>query len=220
MRVMNEPLPLRNIRTAEQAAAQRVKRLLREQRLTMILLHGQPGAGRTSLLLATARAWRESCRIAAVTTSLGSPHDARAIAEVGTPVVSVELTRESRLDAAMVEQALEPLTGARPQLVFVETPGCLCGETPALGQDATVVMTAVNSAATLPLKYPRAFSHCEAVVVSMMDLAALTDFRLQDYEKSIRTLNAQAELLPLSCRTREGLETWLRWLAGRITQAE
>jgi hypothetical protein len=161
MRVMNEPLPLRNIRTAEQAAAQRVKRLLREQRLTMILLHGQPGAGRTSLLLATARAWRESCRIAAVTTSLGSPHDARAIAEVGTPVVSVELTRESRLDAAMVEQALEPLTGAR-RIGVCRNPGLALRRNARPWGKMDRGMPAVNSAAHL-LEIPERSAIAKAV---------------------------------------------------------
>lgn len=213
---MSEPLLLRNIQTAEQAAVQRVKRLLRERNIALIVLHGQPGAGRTTLLLATEREVRETYRVAAVVASAGSPRDAETIAAAGIPVVSVEVGRIAGLDAAMVEQALDSLTDEKPQLVFVETMGCLCRETPSLGQNASVIVSAVNSALYLPLKYPKVFTNCEAIVVSMMDLAALTDFRLQDFEKAVHSLNAQAELLPLSCRAREGLEPWFRWVEGCV----
>ncbi len=210
---MSKPIYLRNIRTVHQAAAQRVHRLATRRNLALVAIYGQPGTGRTRLITATLGHLSTAFKVAAITASPADHSDAETLADAGLPTVSVEVGRTGHLDAAMVEQALDALAEVEPNLVFIEQIGANSGEPP-LGAGASVVVVSAAGAQHLPAKYEAIFARCDVVVVNMMDLVALTDFRLADFERTVRTINPRAELLPLSCRTGEGLDEWARWLEG------
>jgi hydrogenase nickel incorporation protein HypB len=215
---MTQPIYLRDIQTAAQAAAARVRRVAKDRGITLVGLFGQPGTGRTSLIAATAQGLRPAVRPAAITASPADHSDAEILAAKGIPTVSVEVGRDGRLDAAMVEQALDALAEYEPELVLIEQLGPQVGS-PSLGESAAVVVVAAAGAQHLPAKYETTFAGCQAVVVNMMDLVALTDFRLKEFERTVRSVNAKAELIPVSCRTGEGLDTWRRWLEGYLISA-
>ncbi|MDP8222767.1 MAG: GTP-binding protein [Candidatus Lernaella stagnicola] len=208
---MNEPIYLRNVRTAHEAAAERVQTLARDRGAALVALYGQPGTGRTNLIAATQGRVSESFTVAAIAASPADHTDAETLAEAGLPTVAVEVGQLGHLDAAMVEQALAALADVGPNLVLVEQVGAHAADPP-LGVNASVVVVAAAGAQHLPGKFETAFAHCQAVVVNMMDLVALTDFRLTDFEAKLRTVNPRAELIPVSCRTGDGLDAWVRWL--------
>jgi hydrogenase nickel incorporation protein HypB len=129
--------------------------------------------------------------------------------------VSVEIGRAEHLDAAMLEQALVALPPETTGQVLVERIGNLTRAPHPLGEQAKVLVVAVGVSQHLPRKYEEIFAWADAVVLNMTDLIPLTDFRLADFEKILHATNPHAELIPLSCRTGEGVDNWLRWLAGK-----
>lgn len=156
--------------------------------------------------------------VAAIAASLADHEDAETLARAGLPTVSVGVTRPGGLDAAMVEQALVALAHVSPSLVLIERPGSLAPPPP-LGESAKVVVVSAAGAQCLPAHYAAAFAACDAVVVNMMDLVALTDFRVTEFERRLRAINPHADLLPLSCRTGEGVDQWLRYLESVMAES-
>lgn len=64
-----------------------------------------------------------------------------------------------------------------------------------------------------PLKYPAIFARSDAVVLNKIDLAALCNFDRESFYAHLRALT-QAPVFEVSCRTGEGLATWITWLTN------
>lgn len=79
---------------------------LRRQKIVTINLMGSPGAGKTAILEATARAFGTSRRLAAITGDLETERDAVRLRTAGIPAVAITTGTACHLDAEMVHHAL------------------------------------------------------------------------------------------------------------------
>jgi hydrogenase nickel incorporation protein HypB len=206
------------------AANDREARHLREHFLAdgvlALNIMGSPGAGKTALLEAAARALPLR-RLAAVSGDLATALDAERLERAG--IVSAAITTGSacHLEAAMVHHALhDQRLGAAVRacdVFFIENVGNLiCPAIYDLGQAANVVVVSVTEGSDKPLKYPLMFRKADLVVLSKVDLLPhLPGVSLADFREHLARVAPSAELLPLSALNGTGLGDFAAWLERR-----
>jgi len=181
---------------------------------------GSPGAGKTSVLERTVTGLRGRVSLACIEGDPYTTRDAERIAALECPVVQINTQGGCHLDAALVSQALDQVDLAAADLLLIENVGnLLCPSQYDLGEHLTVVVLSVTEGADKPEKYPAAFQRAHAVIINKVDALALTDVDLGAVEATIRRFNPQAAIFPLSARTGEGVDAWLRWLEERVKAA-
>ena len=199
--------------TRNDELADHVRGWLAEHDLTVLNLMSSPGAGKTSLLECTIAELADQVPIAVVEGDQETRVDADRITRAGARAVQVNTGAGCHLDAAMVQQALATLAPDDGSLVFVENVGNLvCPALFDIGEHVKVVVISVTEGDDKPIKYPHMFAAADVVVVNKTDLLPYVDFDLARLEEQARSLNRDVNVLPLSVRTGENLETWLDWL--------
>lgn len=190
-------------------------------------LMGSPGAGKTAILEATARAWSTTGpgtanagaphRVAAISGDLATDHDARRLSAAGIPCVPITTGSACHLDAELVHRALEELRGYELDFLFIENVGNLvCPAVYDLGQAVNVVALSVTEGEDKPLKYPVMFAKTDLVLLTKIDLLPhLPDVRVERVAEALARVMPGAALLPVCAHTGEGIDRWLEWLRQR-----
>jgi hydrogenase nickel incorporation protein HypB len=203
----------------DQIAAQN-RRLLNEHNILAVNLMASPGAGKTSLVMRTIEALRERARVGAIEGDTASQVDADRVATAGIPVVQINTGGGCRLDANMVQPALEELPLAEIDLLLIENVGNLvCPAGLALGQHVDVVVASVPEGDDKPYKYPGIFVAVDAVVINKIDLLPYLDFDMAAFRQLVTGLNPEARIFTVSCKTGDGIAEWTDWLAGMISKS-
>ena len=121
------------------------------------------------------------------------------------------------MDAVMFQQALKTLDLSAVDLVIVENVGNLiCPANFQLGTHASVLIASIPEGDDKPYKYPGMYQGVDALVINKLDLLPYIDFNMDYFRKGVEILNPGLETFPLSCRTKEGLETWLDWIKNQV----
>ena len=179
-----------------------------------------PGAGKTSLILATAARLPADVRPAVIEGDLASRIDADTMAAAGIDVVQINTGGSCHLDAPMVRTALPELLAGHPDLLFIENVGNLiCTAEFALGSHLNVVVASSPEGHDKPYKYPGMFAAADAVVLNKADVLAVFDFDLPFFRRGLAMVNAHAPLFVVSCRTGDGLDAWVAWLLAQRAQS-
>jgi len=187
----------------------------------VVNIMASPGAGKTSLILATAARLPAAVRPAVIEGDIASTIDADQIAARGIPVVQINTGGNCHLDAPMIRTALPHLDLAAAEVLFIENVGNLiCPANYRLGADLSLVLASVPEGHDKPFKYPGIFAGADVVLLNKCDLADVFDFDHGTFEQGVRLVNRTAPVLRLSCRTGEGLERWLELLLSRIPQRD
>ena len=180
-------------------------------------LLGSPGCGKTSLLEQTLAALGGELRMAVIEGDLFTTKDAARIERCGAPVVQINTSGGCHLDAAMVAAALGQLDLAGIDLLVIENVGNLvCPAEFALGEDAKAVVLSIAEGDDKPLKYPLIFKESAAALLNKVDILPYTDFDVAAAERDITALHPGIPVLPVSCRTGEGLADWYAWLRAQV----
>lgn len=212
---MEIPVVEKVLKANDQVAADNRDRFAEEQ-IAVANLMASPGAGKTSLILATLEALPAGVRSGVIEGDVASSLDADRIGETGVPVVQVNTGGGCHLEASMVRSAFDHLPLDELELLFIENVGNLiCPSAFDLGADLSVVVGSVPEGSDKPYKYPGMFTDADAVVMNKTDMLDSSGFDLERYRDGVRMLNESAPVLPLSCRTGEGVERWVSWLLGR-----
>jgi hydrogenase nickel incorporation protein HypB len=200
--------------------ALQVRGALDERRLFGLNVMGSPGAGKTSVILATAAALSGRLKLAVIEGDIASRVDADKVAAAGIPVYQINTGGMCHLDAPMVREALPHLDVAGVDLLFVENVGNLvCPNEFALGTHRQVLIASVPEGDDKPYKYPAMFQDADAVVLNKVDLLPYIDFDLQAYRHLLLALNPDVAVFPVSCKTGEGIAAWADWLAREQARA-
>ena len=179
-----------------------------------------PGAGKTSLILATAARLPADVRPAVIEGDLASRIDADTMTAAGIDVVQINTGGSCHLDAPMVRTALPELLAGRPDLLFIENVGNLiCTAEFALGSHLNVVVASAPEGHDKPYKYPGMFAAADAVVLNKADVMAVFDFDLPFFQRGLAMVNAHAPLFVVSCRSGEGLDAWVAWLLSQRAES-
>jgi hydrogenase nickel incorporation protein HypB len=180
-------------------------------------LVASPGAGKTSLIERTVTALAGRVRLAMVNGDLATSLDADRAAAAGAAAVNINTGGACHLDANMLSGALGQLDLAACDLLLVENVGNLiCPAEFALGTHRTVLVASVPEGDDKPYKYPGTYRGVDALVINKIDLLPYVEFDMDRFRRGVELLNPGVVTLPLSCRTREGLDAWLNWLTARL----
>jgi hydrogenase nickel incorporation protein HypB len=179
-------------------------------------LMASPGAGKTSLILATVDRLPGEIRSGVIEGDLASTIDADTIAARGIPVVQINTGGNCHLDAPMVRTALPDLPLNELNLLFIENVGNLvCPAGFALGADLAVVVASVPEGHDKPYKYPGMFASADAVVLNKADLLEVFEFDVDYFRRGLEMVNPGVPFFIVSCRTGDGVEDWTTWLLDR-----
>ena len=178
-------------------------------------LMGSPGAGKTAILEATARA-APFLRFGALAGDLATDRDAARLARAGISSLSITTGSACHLDAKMVHHALHDLPIAQLSALFIENVGNLvCPAVYDLGEAVNVVALSVAEGEDKPLKYPFMFRKADLVLLTKIDLLPHLDVDLAALHDALARTMPVPAVLPVSAKTGEGVDRWLAWLAAR-----
>ncbi len=211
---------LQHILSANDEIAAENRALFRRYGILALNLMASPGAGKTSVILATAARLPAAMRPGVIEGDLAARIDADAIAARGIPVVQINTGGGCHLDAPMIRSALPDLPLAEITLLLIENVGNLvCPANFALGAGLNVVIGSVSEGHDKPYKYPGMFAAADVVLLNKADLIDLFDFDLAFFERGLRMVNEQAPLFVLSCKSGQGLGAWLDWVEQQWQRA-
>jgi hydrogenase nickel incorporation protein HypB len=178
-------------------------------------LMGSPGAGKTAVLEATARAAAaKGWRLGAVSADLATDNDAVRLEKAGIPSRAITTGQACHLDAELVHRSLHDVPWRQTDVFFIENVGNLvCPAIYDLGQAANVVVLSVTEGEDKPLKYPTMFLAADLVLISKCDLVPHLDFDMAKLEDALARVMPTPKVLKVSARTGEGLDRWVAWLA-------
>jgi hydrogenase nickel incorporation protein HypB len=177
-------------------------------------LMGSPGAGKTAVLEATARAFGAAAKLGVLAGDLATDNDARRIRAAGILAESITTGSACHLDAAMVHNGLHRLPWRSLDYLFIENVGNLvCPAVYDLGQHVNVVALSVTEGEDKPLKYPLMFHKADMVLVTKIDLLPqLPHVDMQELEANVTAVMPVPRLLYVSASTGAGIAEWVRWL--------
>ncbi len=218
---MTQRIPVvEKILSANDRLAQDNRSILDQAGVFSINLMASPGAGKTSLIECTVRALnaqRPELRLAVIDGDIATSLDADRAAAAGAVAVQINTGGECHLDAVMLHDALPQLDLAQTNLLIVENVGNLvCPASFKLGTHKSVLVASIPEGDDKPYKYPGMYRGVDALVINKIDLLPYVPFNMEFFQKGVEALNPGVVTFPLSCRTGEGLETWLDWLVSQV----
>jgi hydrogenase nickel incorporation protein HypB len=212
--MMNVPV-VRQILKANDHVAEQNRERFDADGVTVFNVMASPGAGKTSLILRTIESMTP-LRPAVIEGDIASSIDADTIAARGVPVVQINTGGNCHLDAPMIRTALAHLDLRDSDVLFIENVGNLiCPANYQLGADYSVVVASVAEGHDKPYKYPGIFATADVVVLNKADLIDIFEFDVASFERGVRMVNPDVQILHVSCRTGAGVDAWIAWLRAR-----
>jgi hydrogenase nickel incorporation protein HypB len=197
--------------------AKKIRAQLRAKQTMMLNLMSSPGSGKTSLILRTIQGLKDHLKIAVIEGDIDSTIDAEKIAAAGIPAVQLRTGGFCHLDAAMVNRGLEALEDNNPELIIIENIGNLvCPAEFDTGAHKNIMILSIPEGDDKPLKYPLMFSSCEVLLINKIDYLSSSDFNLDIFRKRVLNLNHSLIIHEVSCKTGEGIQSWVNWLKEEI----
>ncbi len=199
-----------------QRLAQELRERFREHGVFCLNLISSPGSGKTSLLERTLESLPKDARVAVLTGDIQTENDARRLARAGFPVKQITTGGTCHLDASMITRALADWHLEDIDVLFIENVGNLvCPSSYDLGEHAKIVLLSVTEGEDKPLKYPSIFAKSELCVINKVDLLPYVPFDIAAARDNVRRVRPGAEIVEVSCTTRNGLDGWLNWIERR-----
>lgn len=190
---------------------------LKEKGIFLLNLMSSPGAGKTTTLMRTIEALRDTFRIGVMEADIDSDVDARTIAQSGAKVIQLHTGGMCHLDAAMTRQGLEGLETGDVELAVLENVGNLvCPAEFDTGASKNAMILSVPEGDDKPLKYPLMFTVCDVVLINKIDVLPYFDFDMEKCRESIHMRNPDARIIPVCAKTGEGIGEWADWLREEI----
>lgn len=216
---MTQRIPIvENILSANDRLAEQNRARLDAARLFSVNLMASPGAGKTSLIEQTLPRLKDQLRIAVIDGDIATSIDAdRASAAGALASIQVNTGGECHLDAVMLHGALEQLDLMQYNLLIVENVGNLvCPAEFRLGTHKSILIASIPEGDDKPYKYPGMYRGVDALVINKIDLLPYVPFHMDYFQRGVEALNPGVRTFPLSCRTGEGMDTWINWLLENV----
>jgi len=196
-------------------AARHNRAHFKDHGVVAINLMGSPGAGKTAVLEATARAMGRTARLGVLAGDLATDNDASRLRAAGIEAETITTGSACHLDADMVHRGLHHLLWHTFDYLFIENVGNLvCPAVYDLGQEASVVALSVTEGEDKPLKYPTMFRKVDLVLLTKVDLVPYVDVDVAKIEENLTMVMPKPALLQVSARSGAGIDRWIRWLRG------
>lgn len=196
--------------------ADKNRKLFKSNDVLVLNFLSSPGAGKTSLIIETIKRLQSKKTIGVIEGDISSTYDAEKIKRFTEYVVQINTGGTCHLNATMVSSALERLGISDLDILMIENVGNLiCPVGFDLGEDYKVVISSVNEGDDKPVKYPPVFIKSDLIILNKMDLAEISDFDQDFFDKKVGELNPRSDIIKLSCKTGNGFKDWIDWLLER-----
>lgn len=198
-------------------AAKKLRAAQQRERFTaqgtfVVNLVSSPGAGKTSLLQATARHWAGSFRTSVLVGDLATDRDAERL-RPWFPVEQLTTGGACHLELSLVQQGLSRLPQQPYDFLFIENIGNLvCPASHDLGEHLRVVVLSTTEGDDKPGKYPKMFRTSQVMVISKCDLLPYVPFQVEEAIKDARLIQPDIVSITTSSIRDEGLDHWCHFL--------
>ena len=180
-------------------------------------LMASPGAGKTSLIEQTIKHLLPVMDMAVIDGDIATNIDAERAEAAGAIAIQINTGGECHLDAVMINTALKQMNLESIDVIIVENVGNLvCPASFHLGTHNSVLIASIPEGDDKPYKYPGMYRGVDALVINKIDLLPYVSFDMTYFRKGVEILNPGLVTFPLSCKTGEGLEGWLKWIIDTI----
>lgn len=189
--------------------AQMLRDWLNEKGVLLVNVMSSPGAGKTSTLVSLIQRLKRKFRVGVMEADIDSDVDAVTVAEkTGCPSIQLHTGGMCHLDAEMTWQGLRELGAENFDIVFLENVGNLvCPAEYDTGAQRNMTILSVPEGDDKPLKYPLIYEKCDLVLINKIDTLPFFDFDLERCRESILMRNPKAEIIPISAKTGENLDS-------------
>jgi len=201
---------------ANDAIAEENRKLFKEAGALALNLMSGPGAGKTTLLERTFEALGDELKFGVVEGDIATTKDADRLERFDIPIVQINTKSECHLDANMIHGAIKDFPLGNLDVLIIENVGNLvCPAEFIVGEDHKVMLLSVTEGDDKPLKYPLMFHESSLLLLNKTDLLPYVDFDLEEAKKNALHVSPKLEILPVSCKTGEGLEAWFDWIRSQ-----
>ena len=209
-----------NLLHANQAGADHNRAHFDQWGITCFNIMSSPGAGKTVLLEQTLATLSNQFKIAVIEGDMTTELDADRLRRYAVPVIAINTGRSCHLDSKMVAGGIHQLAAEyNPKdfdLVLVENVGNLvCPAEFEVGEHAKVALLSVTEGEDKPLKYPVMFQAADCLLITKMDLAPYLEIDISQIVANVKQMNPNVKIIPVSAKTKEGLEAWFDWVRSQ-----
>jgi hydrogenase nickel incorporation protein HypB len=172
-----------------------------------------PGAGKTSLIEQTIKRLLPSLSLAIIDGDIATNLDANRAEAAGAIAMQINTGGECHLDAMMVNSALKQMDLKGIDVIIIENVGNLvCPASFKLGTHLSVLIASIPEGDDKPYKYPGMYRGVDALVINKIDLLPYVSFNMEYFQKGVEILNPGVVSFRLSCKTGEGMDSWINWI--------
>lgn len=216
---------IRNVLDANNAAAQRNRKLFSDKKIFVLNMMSSPGSGKTATLQRTLSMLMPEIKAAVIVGDICTSNDADRLAKTGAPVIQINTGDlnggDCHLAAHTIADAAQNLDLDELDILIIENVGNLvCPADFDLGEDARAVVLSVTEGEDKPLKYPLMFRVCEVAIINKIDLLPHLDFDLNAAVANIFQIHPDKLLFQLSAKTGEGFDAWIAWLKSKVKSSK
>lgn len=196
--------------------AQRLRTELKEKKVFLLNLMSSPGSGKTTTLLALARALEGRIKMGVMEADIDSAVDAEKMIEAGVKSIQIHTGGMCHLDADMTRQGLYEYGMEEAELIVLENVGNLvCPAEFDTGAVKNMTILSVPEGDDKPLKYPLMYEKCDLLVVNKTDVLPYFDFDRKKVEEYAKRRNPDIDILYISAKTGEGIGALADWIVGQ-----
>lgn len=193
--------------------AQRLRDELKEKKVFLLNLMSSPGSGKTTTLLALARALEGRIKMGVMEADIDSAVDAEKMIEAGVKSIQIHTGGMCHLDADMTRQGLYEYGMEEAELIVLENVGNLvCPAEFDTGAVKNMTILSVPEGDDKPLKYPLMYEKCDLLVVNKTDVLPYFDFDRKKVEEYAKRRNPDIDILYISAKTGEGIGALADWI--------
>jgi len=206
---------------SDEAIAGENRQRLRGANVFTVNIIGGPGCGKTELISATVGRLMLKRRIGIITADPFTQFDSDRLSRLGDQVIHIDPGHNRMLSGGTLQTALSRLVLPVLDILLIENISSLIGPAEIdLGQDAKVCIFSVAAGEDKVAKFPDVVRSAKLVILNKMDLLSLMPFNTEAFEGDVRRINPSAEIIKISTRTGEGLDSWLDWLLRQAPISE
>lgn len=191
---------------------------LKAEKTFLLNLMSSPGSGKTTTLLALAKALKGKIRWGVMEADIDSSVDAETMQNAGIKSIQIHTGGMCHLDADMTRQGLNELGTENLDMVILENVGNLvCPAEFDTGAVKNMTILSVPEGHDKPLKYPLMYETCDLLVVNKIDAAEFFDFDFEKVTEYARMRNPEIDIIFISAKTGAGVDELADWI---IEQAD
>ncbi len=195
-------------------AAEIVRSDMKKTNTFLLNLMSSPGSGKTTTLLQTIKLIKDKYKLCVLEADIDSDVDAKKIAATGIKTIQLHTGGMCHLDAKLTKQGLDEVGTKDIDIAILENVGNLvCPASFDTGAARNAMILSVPEGDDKPLKYPKMFKMCDALIVNKIDTMSVFDFDMVALKERVLKLNPNIKIFPISAKTGEGVQAWCDWLS-------